>query len=388
MNANTSQDLQSKIGQLMIFGWTGAAPHDARTVSAQAATLIDDLAVGGVIIMERNVGPAAEMRATAAALQARAAARGLPPLFVTIDQEGGRISRLKPPRFQAHPAAKVLGDTRRPENARAAARAIAEELKSVGVNWDFAPVLDVNNNPKNPVIGDRSYGDDPARVAAMGAAAVRGFQDDAGMPACGKHFPGHGDTEVDSHFSLPTIRHDRTRLDAVELAPFRAAIAAGLAGIMTSHILFSALDAKLPATLSPAILTGLLRGELGFEGLIITDCLEMKGVADHWGSAEAAVLALEAGADMLLCCHTLETQFAIRDAVYDAVRNGRITEIRIEESLARIAAAKDRWISAHAPATNGAELHTPASVVGAEQHKSAAGAGRRTLGAGVTAAGE
>ncbi|MCW3059745.1 MAG: beta-glucosidase-related glycosidase [Capsulimonas sp.] len=345
MNLNTPTDLQIKIGQLLLFGWQGETPAAARAVNSHAAALIDELAVGGVILMGRNVGSLEETRAMLAEMQELAAARGLPPLFVATDQEGGRVSRFIPPHYTRFPVAKTIGDTADFDNARQAARAIAQELKAVGLNWDFAPVLDVNNNPKNPVIGDRSYGDDPDLVAKMGVAAVRGFQDDAGLLACGKHFPGHGDTEVDSHLALPTIGVDRARLDAVELVPFRAAIAAGLAGIMTSHILFTELDAALPATLSPTILTGILRGDLGYEGLIITDCLEMKGVADQWGSAEASVLALEAGADILLCCHTWETQVAIRDAVTAAVRNGRITEARIEESLARIAAAKKRWIS-------------------------------------------
>ncbi|MEO7720111.1 MAG: beta-N-acetylhexosaminidase [Capsulimonas sp.] len=345
MNVNTSTDLHIKIGQLLLFGWQGETPEAARAVNSHATALVDDLSVGGVILMGRNVGNVHETRAMLASLQERAAARGLPPLFVATDQEGGRVSRFVPPHYTQFPVAKTIGDTADFDNARQVARAIAEELKAVGLNWDFAPVLDVNNNERNPVIGDRSYGDDPELVAKMGVAAVRGFQDDAGLLACGKHFPGHGDTEVDSHLALPTIAIDRASLDKIELVPFRAAIAAGLAGIMTSHILFTELDAELPATLSPAILTGLLRGDLGYQGLIITDCLEMKGVAAKWGSAEASVLALEAGADILLCCHTLETQVAIRDAVIEAVRNGRITEARIEESLARIAAAKQRWIS-------------------------------------------
>ena len=179
----------------------------------------------------------------------------------------------------------------------------------------------------------------------MGIAAVRGFQDDGGILACGKHFPGHGDTDTDSHFALPRIAHGQDRLEQVELVPFRAAIAAGLAAVMTAHILFPALDPALPATLSPRILTGLLREELDFHGLIITDCLEMKGVAGGWGSPEAAVLAVLAGADILLCCHTWETQRAIRDALVAAVESGRISEARIDQSLARIAAAKAKWVA-------------------------------------------
>ncbi len=337
--------IHQKIGQMLLFGWQGETPEKSRRVSAHAKALIADLAVGGVILMGRNVGPPEQTQATIAELQTRARDKGLPPLFVAVDQEGGRVQRLGPPDYAARPPAREIGLTNDPDQARKAARAIGEELRDLGFNWDFAPVLDVNNNPRNPVIGNRSYGDEPQLVAEMGAAATRGFQEDAGILACGKHFPGHGDTEVDSHHALTRISHERARLDAVELVPFRAAIEAGLGAMMTSHILFPALDPDLPATLSPTLLTGLLRGELGFDGLIITDDLEMKGVADGWGAPEAAVRAVLAGADILLCCHTKETQYAIRDALVNAVENGRLTEARIDESLARIARAKARWVN-------------------------------------------
>ena len=328
-------DIQKKIGQMLLFGWQTAP---------QAAALLDDLHVGGVVLMGRNIQPPAAMKATIAGLQSRARANGLPPLFVAVDQEGGRVQRLGPPQYAARPTAREIGLTNDPAQARESARKIGVELRELGFNWDFAPVLDVDSNPLNPVIGSRSYGSDPEQVAAMGAAAVRGFQEDAGVLACGKHFPGHGDTDIDSHFALPRLMHSLTHLEAVELVPFRAALEAGLAAVMTSHILFPALDPILPATLSPAILTGLMRQRLGFEGLIITDDLEMKGVADGWGAAEAAVLAVVAGADILLCCHTWEKQKAIFETLKTAVGNGRITEGRLDESLARIAAAKERWI--------------------------------------------
>ena len=337
--------LHQKIGQMLLFGWSGETPDQCRTVNAHAAALVDEFAVSGVVLMGRNVGPPAQTRGTIAELQARAKAKGLPPLFVAVDQEGGRVQRLGPPHYPDHPAARSVGYRRDPAQARAAARRIGEELRALGFNWNFAPVLDVNNNPQNPVIGDRAYGDDPALVAAMGAAAVRGFQEDAGILACGKHFPGHGDTDTDSHHALPRIGHDRARLDAVELVPFRAALGVGLAAVMTSHILFPALDPALPATLSPAILTGLLREELGFEGLIITDDLEMKGVADGWGAAEAAVLAVQAGADILLCCHTWETQREIRQALVAAVETRRLPESRVVVAVSRITQAKAQWVA-------------------------------------------
>jgi beta-N-acetylhexosaminidase len=341
--------LEQKIGQMLLFGWSGDTPEASRSVNAHATALIKDFSVGGVILMGRNIGPPDQTRTTIAELQALATAKGLPPLFVTVDQEGGRVQRLGPPNYPKRPSARQIGADGSPDIARAAAHALGKELRGLGFNGDFAPVLDVNNNPRNPVIGDRSYSDDPSVVAALGAAAVRGFQEDAGIWACGKHFPGHGDTETDSHHALPRIPHDRARLDTVELGPFRAAIDAGLAAVMTSHILFPALDPTLPATLSPAILTGLLREELGFEGLIVTDDLEMKGVADGWGAPEAAVLAVLAGADILLCCHTWTTQAAIYAALVRAVETGRITEERIDQSTARIVQAKARWLTSSSP---------------------------------------
>lgn len=334
--------LEDKIGQMLLFGWNGATDDERLDAGPHAVALIEELAVGGVILMGRNARTADRLRATVSELQERNGSHGRPLLFVAVDQEGGRVQRLVPPDFSVIPAAREIGATGDPAQARRIAADAAGELRSVGVNWDFAPVLDVNNNPDNPVIGNRSYGDDPALVAAMGAAAVTGFQNDGGILACGKHFPGHGDTNVDSHHALPRIEHDMDRLDRIELVPFRAAIEAGVAAIMTAHILFPALDPDRPATLSPTILTGLLRKRLGFDGLVITDDLEMRGVADHWGAPEAAVLAVIAGADILLCCHTLSTQRAIKQALIGAVKAGRISEGRIDESHTRILRAKAR----------------------------------------------
>ncbi len=328
--------LHQKIGQMLLLGWQ---------TEFQADALVTHLTVGGVVLMGRNIGTPAETSAQIAHLQALARLTGLPPLFVAVDQEGGRVQRLGPPRYAGRPSQREIGASPDPLPAvRQTAHSIGSELKALGFNWDFAPVLDVDSNPDNPVIGDRSYSPNPAIVAALGVAALHGFQDDAGILACGKHFPGHGDTDLDSHFALPTLRRSRAALDAVELVPFRAAIDAGLAAMMTAHILFPVLDPDLPATLSPAVLTGLLREELGFTGLIITDDLEMRGVADRWGAPEAAVLAVLAGADILLCCHEWETQKAIQSALLFAVQTGRLTETRLDQSLARIAAAKAKWL--------------------------------------------
>jgi len=324
------------LSQMLLFGWQ---------TETQATALTDEFAAGGVILMGRNIGTPEETKAQITKMQARTRELGLPPLFVAVDQEGGRVQRLGPPRYPARPTAREIGQSEDADTrARTEAASLGRELKNLGFNWDFAPVLDVDNNPDNPVIGDRSYSPDPERVAVLGAQAVRGLQEDAGLLACGKHFPGHGDTDTDSHLALPRIPQGRARLESVEMVPFRAALAAGLGAVMTSHILFPALDSELAATLSPAILTGLLREQMGFDGLVITDDLEMRGIADHWGAGEAAVLAVEAGADVVLCCHTYGTQREIFAALTAAAESGRLSAARLEESLARIARAKMQWV--------------------------------------------
>ncbi|MDR3707893.1 MAG: beta-N-acetylhexosaminidase [Capsulimonadaceae bacterium] len=340
-------NLVRKIGQMLVYGWGGELPEESRSINRHARALIDEFHVGGIVLMGRNVeGNSPErMHAIVDEFQAMSTATEMPPLLVAVDQEGGRVARFAPPHFRTYPSAATLGEAADEAAVRRNGRAIGTELSSVGVNWVLAPVLDVNNNPANTVIGDRSYGSDPDLVARLGVAALKGLQDEAGLLACGKHFPGHGDTETDSHRSLPVIRHGRERLDAIELKPFRAAIDAGIGSIMSSHILFPDLDPEYPATLSPKILNGLLREELGFDGLIVTDDMEMKGLAS-WSPAEAAVRAVIAGADMLLVCHTYRTQRAIIDALVDAATSGRLSEERIDEANRRIALAKKRWVVA------------------------------------------
>jgi beta-N-acetylhexosaminidase len=335
---------EDKIGQMLVFGWQTDASGSALKLNAHARALIEDLRVGGVILMARNIGPEPEAKALTESLQSLATSSKLPPLFVSSDQEGGRVARLGPPNYPAFPSAFAQGRSGDLAQAEHTASDIGQLLKRVGINWALMPVLDVNSNPNNPVIGDRSYGDTPAVVASMGVAVVQGMQDAAGVLACGKHFPGHGDTTVDSHLALTIIDKSFEDMETLELVPFKAAIDAGIGSIMTTHILFHALDREVPATLSPKILTRLLRKSLGFDGLIVTDCLEMKGVADTWGTPEAAVLAAIAGADMLLCCHTLETQVGIKNALLDAVKTGRLTVDRIDDANHRIAKAKQKWV--------------------------------------------
>ena len=338
-----AESVEDTIGQMLVFGWSQTAGGNARSLNSHARRLIEEFRVGGVILMARNVGPPQDAKKLTGYLQNLAELSGLPRLLVSTDQEGGRVARFGPPDYPAFPSARTIGADGRIGYARQNAASIGRVLAHAGVNWALMPSLDVNNNPNNVVIGDRSFGDDPALVARLGAASIIGLQDDAGVMACGKHFPGHGDTAVDSHLSLPIIDHDPSRLDLIELPPFRAAIAAHVGSIMSSHILYRRLDAELPATLSPKILGGVLRETLGYDGVVVTDCLEMLGVAAKWGSAEAAVLAVIAGADMVLACHTEATQSAIRLALIDAVHSGRIAESRINDAHRRIKAAKKMY---------------------------------------------
>jgi beta-N-acetylhexosaminidase len=354
--------LEEKVGQMLCLGWGG--PDSFERVNEQAWACVRDLKAGGMIVMGRNVQPqgvrpvpSVNVGAVRAMLDELDGLTDVPLLFPT-DQEGGRVARFRAP-FTPFPAAKVIGDAGDADLAREAARVTAAELRAAGVNWDFAPVADVNSNPANPVIGDRAFGAEPELVARMVAAQVEGYAA-GGVLACAKHFPGHGDTALDSHFDLPTLPFGLEQMEARELVPFRAAVAAGIPAIMTAHILFPAVDPSgLPGTMSRALLTGLLRERLGFEGVIVTDCLEMKAVSVGWGTARAAVLAAKAGADMLLVCHTWERQRETFDAMLAAVRSGELPQSRVDDAAGRILAAKRRLASLPAPAdvTVGAPEH-------------------------------
>lgn len=332
-----SLDLKQKIGQMLMFGWQGETEQENLTVSEHARVLVEEFQVGGIALLGRNISTPEQVAETINELQRRSNI----PLIISVDQEGGMVARLKHP-FSVFPGNMGLGATRSADLCKRAARATARELTAVGINMNFAPCVDVNINPENPIIGVRSYGESPELVATLGTAAIDGYQS-MGIIACAKHFPGHGDTCVDTHYALPVIRYGRDRLDSVELLPFRAAVEAGVASIMTTHITFTALDDELPATLSEKIITGLLRGELGYDGLVVADCLEMKAIADTYGAMNAGVLAVKAGVDILLAGHTLSFQRELRDGLMRAVETGVIPESRIDESVERILAVKERF---------------------------------------------
>ncbi|MFE5323341.1 beta-N-acetylhexosaminidase [Paenibacillus sp. NPDC056579] len=333
MMADHHWTLKRKIGQMVMCGFHGTEPSD------DIARLIRDEHIGGVIYFRRNLRDAAQARRLSTQLQQLAG--GKVQLLIAIDQEGGMVNRIDNG-VTIMPGAMALGAARNTAFARQTARAAGEELKRLGINMNFAPCLDVNNNPANPVIGVRSYGENPQLVGELGSAAAMGYQE-AGVAATVKHFPGHGDTGEDSHLALPLVPHGRERLERVELAPFRQAIAAGVDAIMTAHVMFPAFEPeRVPCTLSGKVLTELLRRQLGFTGVVVTDCLEMGAIADHFGVAEGAVRAVEAGADLILVSHRIERQQAALAALLRAVEQGRIPERRIDESVTRILAMKRR----------------------------------------------
>ncbi|MBE3576374.1 MAG: beta-N-acetylhexosaminidase [Limnochordales bacterium] len=332
-----TMSVEEKVGQLFMVGFPG------KVMGYEARTLVEDYHVGGVILFARNVDSPAQVAYLTNQLQQAATASGARiPLLIAADQEGGTVNRLGP-KATIFPGQMALGATGSVEFARRQGEITGQELRTVGINVNFAPVVDVNNNPRNPVIGIRSLGEDPQAVSRLAVAYIEGLQK-AGVMATAKHFPGHGDTTVDSHVGLPVINHPRERLETVELAPFRAAIAAGVQAIMTAHIVFPSIDSTpgLPATLSEKVLTGLLRNEMGFSGLIFTDALEMGAIDKTYGIEEAAVMALRAGADVMLIAWPKDWYDAVRaiKRVVEAVKQGEVKQERVDAAVRRVLLAK------------------------------------------------
>ncbi len=325
-------DLRRLAGQLLSVGFDGTtAPND----------LVERIAaseVGGVVLFRPNVVDPAQVAALVRAL--RAAAPDDLPLIVSVDQEGGLVQRVRAPATVWPPMLSV-GAAGDPSRAAAVGRALGEELAALGIGWNFAPVLDVHTNPANPVIGNRAFGTTPESVTAQALAFWRGLRG-AGLVGCGKHFPGHGDTRTDSHHDLPVVDHDLERLRRVELAPFAAAIAAGAEALMTAHVLYPALDPDRPATLSRRIATDLLRGELGFAGVLVSDDLGMKAVADRHTIEDIATGAVDAGVDHLIIREPATRQRAAFEALVRAAEARPDFRARVEASAARFAELKRR----------------------------------------------
>ncbi len=330
--------LEEEVGQMFMVGFSGIR------ITSDIKEMIEDYCVGGVVYFKRNIESLNQLANLSNKLQ-KLAINKKPnlPLLISTDQEGGRVNRL--PEGTHFPGSMIVGATQRTDYAEMVGREIALQLKALGINMDYAPVLDINNNPLNVVIGTRSFGGDADLVASMGAAFIKGMQKE-GVIACAKHFPGHGDTAIDSHLDLPVIKHDRQWMEEIEIYPFREAIKSGVDSIMTAHISVPALESKkgVPATLSNNILTGLLRKELGFRGVIITDCMEMKPISDNSGTVEGSVMAIEAGADIVLISHSPDRQKAAVEKTIKSVEKGRISAGRIEESVLRILKLKEKRI--------------------------------------------
>ncbi len=326
--------VEQKVGQLMSIAF-----HGSRITPAVEA-MIRQRAVGGLVLRAENAEDATALAKLASDLQAIARDAKVPPLFLSIDQEGGPVIRVGKG-MTIMPGQMALAATPDPVNAVTTSALIAaSELRAAGINWNLAPVADVNDEPRNPIIGNRSFGSDPKQVSMLVAQAIASYR--AGrLLACAKHFPGHGATTTDSHTGLPEIDSDRKRLDAVELVPFKAAIAAGAPAIMSAHIVVPALDAtpSLPVTLSKKVMTDLLRGELGFTGIVVSDDLEMGALASI-GEARAGLGALEAGVDHLLFRFDESAQIEGHRLMVDAVKSGKISAARLDASVARLVGAK------------------------------------------------
>lgn len=350
--------MRHRIGQLLIAGFEG------EQLPVELKALAREFDLGGVILFARNIsepGQVADLCHDAARLAADV------PAWVSVDQEGGRVARLRAP-FTEWPPMATLGRSGDVHLARQFARALAAELKAVGISLDFAPVLDVHTNPRNPVIGDRALAEKAAEVARLGSAIVRALQD-AGLAACGKHFPGHGDTTADSHLELPLIEHPPERLRELEFLPFRAAIDARVATIMTAHVLVPALDERRPATLSKRIVTGILREELGYDGVILSDDLEMKALANDYTVSESAVHAVESGCDgVLICPGDHDRQAAALEALIHAVEDGRLPLSRVEDALRRQQRTKERFLAAGV-ASRPLDARALRGAIGRDEHR-------------------
>lgn len=330
-----SLTLEQKVGQLIAIPAYGKYKSADDSVYQELVDLVENLQAGGVIFFQGDP-------LTQAWLTNDLQKRSRLPLLVSQDLEWGLGMRLD--HATTFPRTMALGAARDPELAYASGYVTAKEALAIGTHHIFAPVADINNNPYNPIINVRSFGEDPAFVAEMVSAYVQGVQDAGGM-ATVKHFPGHGDTATDSHSDMPRIPHDRERLDAVELVPFRRAIEEGVMSVMTGHLYFPEVEPEegVPGTLSKRVTTGLLREELGFKGLIVTDAMNMHGVTKHFGVGEAAIRVLEAGADMVLMP---PDPYAAYNAILNAVAEGRLTESRLDASVERVLRAKE-WLGIH-----------------------------------------
>lgn len=341
-----SMSLEEKVGQLLMPTLLSDKEEPITTINEKVISMIKDYHIGGIILFQENIHTKVQTTKLIEQLQKSSDT----PLMIGIDQEGGVVTRI--PYIPSMPGNMALGSTESPELSKEVGYTIGSQLKSLGIQINFAPVIDVNNNPKNPVIGVRSFGDEPKLVAEFGKAFMEG-QRQAGVISVAKHFPGHGDVEQDSHFVLPTSQKSLKDLRELEFIPFQSLINGGVPAIMTAHIMFDQIESetaisekdglpiKLPATLSKTFMTNILRNELGFEGVLFTDAMNMNAITDHFGHVEASIRAIEAGNDVVLMPIDVERVY---NGIVNAVIEGRLTEERIDESVYRILQMKSSEI--------------------------------------------
>ncbi len=329
--AQPNEDASALVGRLLLLAFPGPnAPLER----------LAEFEPGGFLLYSGNIPSSESLRDLTGTLQNAAKY----PLLFGIDQEGGPFNSYRSEDAVLFPGQMALAATLDPALAERVGEATGLELASLGVNLVFGPVADVNSNPDNPIIGIRSFGAEPETVAAFALAYARGLEA-GGVAAVAKHFPGHGDTSLDSHLDLPTVGAELARLEALELVPFKALIEAGIPGVMSAHVVFPALDEEVPATLSSPVLSGLLRENLGFSGLVVTDFMDMAAIAKNYGAGEAAVRSVLAGADLVLLGPDLERQREVYAALQEALRSGRLSEARVREAVARSEAVARRYPS-------------------------------------------
>ncbi|WP_339260796.1 beta-N-acetylhexosaminidase [Paenibacillus sp. FSL R5-0713] len=330
----SSLTLEEKIGQMILAGVQGT------TLDDQAKQMIADQKVGGIIFYANNV---TTLEGTAKFVQSiKETNQSNPvPIFMSVDQEGGKVSRM-PENVESIPSNKKVGQTKDSALAETMGELLARQVQLAGFNVDFAPVLDVNSNPKNPVIGDRSFGSSADLVSRMGIAEMKGLRNEGIIPVV-KHFPGHGDTSVDSHLDLPVVNKTEKQLAELEWIPFQAAVKEQVEAVMVAHILFPKLDPDHPASLSDVIIGEHLRGKFKYNGVVITDDLSMGAIAKNFKLNEAALATVKAGSDILLVAHSYESGKTIFDTLMNAVKSGDISESRIDESVYRILALKQQY---------------------------------------------
>ncbi|MFP7442375.1 glycoside hydrolase family 3 N-terminal domain-containing protein [Bacillus infantis] len=373
-DAVKAMKLEEKVGQMLMPDFRTWKGQNVTEIQPEIEALVKKYHLGGVILFRENIVTTEQTTKLVSQYQEASEKYGL---LMTIDQEGGIVTRLQSGTDM--PGNMALGAARSPETAEKVGKAIGEELAALGINTNFAPVMDVNNNPDNPVIGVRSFGENPELVAEMGVAYTKGLQS-AGVAATAKHFPGHGDTAVDSHLGLPEVPHDKERLKEVELYPFQKGMEAGIDAIMTAHVTFPKIDdtkvisqktgeeIALPATLSYKVLTELMREEMGYEGVITTDAMNMNAIAEHFGPVDAAIRSVKAGTDILLMPVGLE---AVAEGLLAAVKSGEISEKRVEASVKRILTLKLKRgiIKEETPEDLNQKIANALNVVGSAEHK-------------------